>query len=97
MVMGATKLTLSVKGDSLPFVKRYAKRQSTSVSKLVQNLFDDIAEKEKGHEDPLFEKYKNTEIPDWIKELTGILKGKYPDDMDYKDMKWEYLKDRHGL
>ncbi|MDB5155306.1 MAG: hypothetical protein JWR50_13 [Mucilaginibacter sp.] len=95
--MAATKLTLSVKSDSLPLVKEYAKRQHTSVSKLVQRLFDDIAEKEKNQVDPLLEKYKNVEISGWIKDLTGILKGKYPEDMDYKDMKYEYLKDKHGL
>jgi hypothetical protein len=44
-----------------------------------------MSEKE---EDPIKEKYKNTEIPERIKQLTGILKGKYPDDMDYKDMKY---------
>jgi len=37
------------------------------------------------------------EIPDDIKFLTGILKGKYPDDMDYKDMKYEYLKEKYDL
>ena len=68
--MGATKLTLTVKEESLPFVKKYAKRQHTSVSKLVQRLFDNIAENEKNQPDPLLEKYKDIEIPQWIKNLT---------------------------
>jgi hypothetical protein len=94
--MESTKLTLSVKAASLPSVKEYAKRQHTSVSKLVQEFFDSIVEKEE-KEDPLLERYKNMEISPWIKELSGVLKGKYPDDMDYKDMKYEYLKDKYGL
>jgi hypothetical protein len=95
--MAATKLTLSVESDSLPLVKRYAKRQHTSVSKLVQQLFDEIATRESHSKDPLLEKLKSYDIPEDIKFLTGILKGKYPDDMDYKDMKYEYLKEKHGL
>jgi len=94
--MENTKLTLNVKSYSLPVVKEYAKRQHTSVSKLVQEFFDEIVEKEK-KEDPLLEKLKHIELSDNIKALSGILKGKYPDDMDYKDMKYEYLKDRYGL
>ncbi|WP_431199851.1 DUF6364 family protein [Mucilaginibacter sp. P25] len=45
--MESTKLTLSVKADSLSLVKEYAKRQHTSVSKLVQEFLDGIAEQEK--------------------------------------------------
>jgi hypothetical protein len=94
--MESTKLTLSVKSDSVPRMKEYAKRKHTSVSKLVQEYFDKIEEQEK-KEDPLVEKYKNTEIPEWIQSLTGILKGKYPDDMDYKEMKYEYFKEKYDL
>ncbi len=94
--MASTKLTLNVQSYSLPIVKEYAKRQHTSVSKLVQELFDSIVEKEQ-KEDPLLEKLKNIELSDDIKALTGILKGKVPDDMDYKDLKYEYFKDKYGL
>ncbi|MDN3581723.1 DUF6364 family protein [Mucilaginibacter flavus] len=94
--MESTKLTLSVKSDSVPRIKEYAKRQHTSVSKLVQEYFDKIEEQEK-KEDPLLEKYKNIEIPEWIQSLTGILKGKYPDDMNYDDMKYEYFKEKYDL
>ncbi|MBD1364815.1 hypothetical protein IDJ77_13420 [Mucilaginibacter sp. ZT4R22] len=94
--MESIKLTLSVKSASLPAIKKYAKEKHTSVSKLVQDFFDEIVEKDK-KEDPLLERLKNIELSDDIKALTGVLKGKYPDDMDYKDMKYEYLKDRYGL
>ena len=94
--MESAKLTLSVKAASLPAIKKYAKKQHTSVSKLVQDFFDEIVEQEKKG-DPLLERLKNIELSDNIKALSGILKGKYPDDMDYKDMKYEYLKDKYGL
>ena len=94
--MESTKLTLSVKSDSVPRIKEYAKRQHTSVSKLVQEYFDKIEEQEK-KEDPLLEKYKNIEIPQWIQDLTGILKGKYPEDMDYDEIKYEYFKEKYDL
>jgi hypothetical protein len=67
--MAAAKLPLRFKSDSLPLVKKYAKRQYTSVSKLVQNLFDDIAEKEKDAENVVLKKFKNLKIGDYIKKL----------------------------
>ena len=93
--MESTKLTLSIKADSLSLVKEYAKRQHTSVSKLLQEFFDGIAEQEK-KEDPIKEKYKNVEIPDWINQLTGIVKDPDPN-MSYDDMKYEYFKEKYDL
>ncbi len=79
--MESIKLTLSVKSDSLPLVKQYAKRRHTSVSKLVQQFFDTIIEKDEEQKNSVLEKYKDVVISDDIKALTGILKGKYPDDI----------------
>lgn len=42
-------------------------------------------------------KFKDNPIHPDILALTGILKGKYPDDMDYKGMKYEYLKKKYNL
>jgi hypothetical protein len=95
--MESTKLTLSVKSDSLPLVKKYAKRQHTSVSKLVQQFFDSIVEKEKDEKNPVLEKYKDLVISDDIKSLTGILKGKFPDDINLWDAKYDYLKEKYDL
>ena len=95
--MATTKLTLSVKSQSLPLVKKYASIHHTSVSKLVQQFFDNIIEKEKIKEDEVLEKFKDVEISDDIKALTGILKGKYPDNITVWDAKYEYLKDKYGL
>lgn len=94
--MESTKLTLNVNSHSLPAVKAYAKRQHTSVSKLVQRLFDEIVEKE-AKEDPLLEKLKHIELSDDIKALSGILKGKVPDDINIWDAKYEYLKEKYDL
>ncbi len=95
--MESTKLTLSVKSDSIFLIKNYAKRQHTSVSKLVQQFFDSIVEKEKDQENSLLEKYKDLPISDDIKSLSGILKGKYPDDVNLWDAKYEYLKEKYDL
>jgi hypothetical protein len=94
--MENTKLTLSVDKDTIQLAKEIAADDHISVSKLFKTLINEIAKKRK-KKDPLLEKLKAYEIPDDIKSLTGVLKGKYPDDMDYKDMKYEYLKEKYDL
>jgi hypothetical protein len=94
--MATSKLTLSADKDTIQMAKRIASENNISVSKLFKNVIIEI-DKKKKKKDPLLEKLKTFEIPDDIKALTGILKGKYPDDMDYKDMKYEYLKEKYGL
>jgi hypothetical protein len=78
--MAIAKLTLSVNADTIERAKEYARRNHTSLSKVVQNLLDDIAK-----EDPLLEKFEDEEISPEILALTGILKGKYPDNVDYRE------------
>jgi hypothetical protein len=94
--MAASKLTLSADKDTIRLAKTIASEDNVSVSKLFKTLINEVAKKRK-KKDPLLEKYKNVKVSDDILFLTGILKGKYPDDMDYKDMKYEYLKDKYGL
>jgi hypothetical protein len=94
--MASTKLTLSSDEDTVQLAKRIASESNISVSKLFKKLIIEFSKKEK-RRDPLFERHAQMEISDDIKALSGILKGKYPDDMDYKNMKYEYLKDKHGL
>jgi hypothetical protein len=94
--MATKKLTLSADEQTIELAKRIASEDNISVSKLFKELLNDFSKKRK-KEDPLIERYKNMVISDDIKALTGILKGKVPDDVDYKDLKWEYLKERHGL
>jgi hypothetical protein len=94
--MAASKLTLSADKATIELAKSLASEDNISVSKLFKGLLNDFAKKKK-KKDPLLEKLKTYEIPEEVKALSGILKGKYPDDMDYKDMKYEYLKEKHGL
>ncbi|QXV65770.1 hypothetical protein INP83_01340 [Mucilaginibacter sp. 21P] len=94
--MENTKLTLNIKADSLPAVKEYAKRKHTSLSKMVQQFFDDIVKKEEGS-DAFLNKIKQEPIAPEIAALRGILKGKVPDDINLWDAKYEYLKEKHGL
>jgi hypothetical protein len=94
--MATSKLTLSIDTNTIEWAKKHVDRKNISLSKFIQNQLNDIAKKE-AESDPLLEKLKNMEIPDDIKSLTGILKGKYPDGISYDDMKYEYFKDRYGL
>ncbi len=94
--MATTKLTLSVDRDTIDLAKQLASENNISVSRLFKNFVREKAVK-KVKNDPILEKYKDVQIAPEILALTGILKGKYPEDMDYKDMKYEYLKEKYGL
>jgi hypothetical protein len=94
--MENTKLTLSIDKDTVQLAKEIASEDHISVSKLFKMLISEVAKKRK-KKDPLLDKLNAIEIPEDIKALTGILKGKYPENMDYKDMKYEYLKEKYGL
>ena len=94
--MATVKLTLSVDKDTIQTAKRVALESNMSVSKLFKKLMTEV-DKKKGKKDSLLEKLKSYEIPDDIKSLTGILKGKFPDDIDYKQIRYEYLKEKYDL
>ena len=94
--MATAKLTLSADRDTIELAKSLAAEDNISVSKLFKSLINELAKK-KDKKDPLLEKLKTYKIPPELEAITGILKGKYPDDMDYKDMKYEYLKDKYGV
>lgn len=90
------KLTLNIEPDQIERVKRYALKHHTSVSKLFSEIINKITENEEKLEDNvLLEKYKNVEVPEWIKELTGIVK--LPEGVTYDDVRYSYLKDKYGL
>lgn len=94
--MATSKLTLSVDKDTIQMAKEFAYEDNISVSKLFKTLINEIA-KQRKRKDPLLEKYKDMVISDDIKALTGILKGKYPDDITLWDAKYEYLKEKYDL
>lgn len=94
--MPTTKLTLSIDRDTIQLAKEVAFESNMSVSKLFKNLITEVDKKRK-KKNPLLERFKDTKIDPDILALTGILKGKYPDSIDFKDMKYEYLKEKYGL
>jgi hypothetical protein len=92
------KLTLSVEPDKIAMAKRYASKHHTSISKLFSDFIANVTVKDEVvEEDLLLAKIKQMEIPDWIKKLSVTPKVDLPDDVDYKELKYEYLKERYGL
>jgi hypothetical protein len=94
--MANSKLTLSMEPEFIEMAKSYASENKTSVSKLFKSFIKDVCQK-KPNKISVLEKFKDNPIHPDILELTGILKGKYPDGTSYDDMKYEYFKDRYGL
>lgn len=86
--MANTKLTLSMEPEVVYRAKQYAKKRHISLSKLIQDYLDQLS---KYKPDP------DNEIDSDILELTGILKGKIPDDFDLNEARYQYLKSKHGL
>lgn len=78
-----TKLTLSIDEERVIKIKRISKRKGTSVSKLFKDFIDEI-DKDATKED--FD----------INKIIGAF-GKAPKNFDADKIKWEYLKEKHGL
>ncbi len=93
--MATTKLTLSIEAKTIEKAKQYAKKQHTSLSKLFTNFVNEVAGESKNEDDPLLKKIKEAEISDTVKALTGIIK--LPDDFDFKEAKYQYLKEKYGV
>ncbi|HVW98811.1 MAG TPA: DUF6364 family protein [Mucilaginibacter sp.] len=92
------KLTLSIAPDKIEIAKRYASRHRTSISRLFSDFISEVAKKEEAAEnDPFLEKLKKMDVSEEVKALSGILKGKVPDDINLWDAKYEYLREKHGL
>ncbi len=94
--MATTKLTLSADRDTIELAKNLASEDKISVSKLFKTLVTDLARKRK-KKYPILEKYKDVVISDDIKALTGILKGKYSDDITLWEAKYQGLKEDYDL
>ncbi len=86
--MGTTKLTLSMEPEVVYRAKKYAKNRNISLSRLIQDYLDQLSEHKPEADSSI--------NPD-ILELTGILKGKIPDDIDLKEEKYQYLKQKYDL
>lgn len=94
--MANSKLTLSMEPEFIEMAKNYATENKTSVSKLFRSYIEDVS-REKHKQDSILDKFKDKPIHPDILSLTGILKGKFPVDMDYKDMRYEYFKEKYDL
>ena len=92
--MAATKLTLSVDETTIQLAKKVALESNMSVSKLFKKLIIDI-DKKKNKKDPLLEKIRSSEIPQWIKELT--VSSKPVPDFDHKAEYGKHLEEKYGL
>ncbi len=82
------KLTLYGKKDIADEIKMYAKLHNTSVSKMVFEFFENILQKS-----PIKEKKKD--LPPITESLQGVLKGKYPDDVDFKEVYHKCLEEKY--
>jgi hypothetical protein len=94
--MANSKLTLSIEPEYIEMAKNYALENNTSVSKLFKDFIRNISKKE-SETNSVLEKFKDTPIHPDILALTGVLKGKYPDNINLWDVKYEYLKKKYNL
>ena len=86
--MATTKLTLSMKPEIISRAKQYAKSRQISLSKLIQDFLEEVSKNK-----PEIE----SNITADILSLTGILKDKFPNDVDLKEVRYQYLKEKYGL
>jgi len=83
--MATTKLTLSMDEDTIHVAKRIASESNMSVSKLIKSLIKAFER----------EKIRNTEIPDWIKQLSVV--SKPTADFDHKAEYGKHLEEKYGI
>ena len=89
--MANTKLTLSMEPEVVYRAKQYAKKRHISLSKLIQDFLENSIESDNLKDDP------DLNIPKEIEKLRGILKGPDLSKKQLKQMKLEYLKEKHGI
>ena len=78
------KLTLSLDNSVIKKAKDYAQSKKKSLSQMVENYFKFITSETQNEEN---------EIEPIVEELTGSIKTR--DNFDYKDVKFNYLKDKY--
>ena len=78
-----TKLTLSIDKEKVKKIKYISKKRGRSVSKLVEDYIDNV------------DKQDQKEDLD-ITKIIGAF-GKVPKNFDADKIRWEYLKEKHGL
>jgi 16S rRNA U516 pseudouridylate synthase RsuA-like enzyme len=74
------KLTLKLNKNAIGYAKKYAVRNNTSVSRVVEKFFKGLELKDSA---------EDVDIPARIKEITGVVKG--GDLKNHKDAYSDYL------
>ena len=78
-----TKLTLSIDKEKVKKIKRISIKKGRSVSKLIEDYIDEVDKKDQKEDLD-------------INKIIGAF-GKAPKNFDAYKIKWEYLKEKHGL
>ncbi len=79
------KLTLSLNQSIIEKAKKYAKKNNTSVSKMIEAYFDSLTNIESNKNEIL--------ITPLVESLCGVIE--LPDDFDYKKSKAAYLIEKY--
>ena len=78
-----TKLTLNLDKGVIDQAKSYAKSNSVSLSKLIENYLDSLTKRSE----------KKSNVSPLVESLTGVIpSGNYDDKKDYKD----YLSEKYS-
>ncbi len=80
-----TKLTLRLNDRVIERAKKYAKKQRTSLSKMIESYLDSLTKDESTEQEP--------EITPLIKSLSGVID--LPDDFDYKKEYRDYITEKY--
>ena len=78
------KLTLSLNQKVIEQAKKYAKRNGTSLSKMIESYFQSITNSQLKESDII--------ITPLVESLCGV--GKLPEDFDYKKSRIKYLENK---
>ena len=78
------KLTLSLNQKIIEQAKKYAKRNGTSLSKMIESYFQSITNSQQEKTD--------IRITPLVESLCGV--GKLPDEFDYKKSRVNYLENK---
>ncbi len=80
-----TKLTLSMDEEVIKKAKEFAKKNQTSLSRLIETYFSNLTKKEKVDNKKV--------ISPSVKKLSGVLQ--LPNDFDYKKDRQKYLQEKY--
>ena len=79
------KLTLSLNQQIIDKAKKYAKRNGTSLSKMIESYFQTLTNK--------LDKEDDIQISPLVESLSGV--GILPENFDYKKARIKYLKKKN--